>query len=638
MDMPVTNPDLIDFGVYRLDVKKGELRKLGTSIRLQPQPLKLLVLLASSPGEVVTREQIQQEIWGTDTFVDCERGMNHCVRQVRAALSDDANSPRYIETVPRRGYRFIAPVQVPELPSQVQQASAAGAMEAQAPDSTPRPERNWVLVALAAMAVFAIAALIFAARHSQVRKKPAKTPSKLTLAVLPFENLTGDQGQEYLSDGITEEMIVHLSTVSPRQLGVIARTSAMTYKHSGKVLKQIGTELGAPYLLEGTVRRFGSKLRITARLLRAADESQLWTGSYEGEGDEERILSFEESAASQVALSLSVILPGSHLAEAGTTNRLAYEAYLRGRYQLNQRNENGFRKATEYFQNAIALDPNYAQAYAGLADCYNLTIEYYERRSGDELPELARSAASKAIKLNPQLSESYSALAFNQWRYQWKFNDADAGFQKALQLNPNNANALHWYGLFLASRGRFDEARQELRQARVLDPLSLITITNVGWVSYLARDFDGAIANYQEALTLDPNFQTALMKLAWAYEEKHMWREAMETRQRFYLAAGQPGIARSLAGAYANSGYPGVLHTIITETQKPDASRYYDDYQVAKLYASIDDRDRAFTLLQRACDHRSGWMVFLAVEPAFDRLHTDPRFARLISEAVSSPR
>jgi Tfp pilus assembly protein PilF len=268
--------------------------------------------------------------------------------------------------------------------------------------------------------------------------------------------------------------------------------------------------------VEGSVKRIGTKTRITARLVRARDQSQLWTGTYEGEADGKQIPAFQQSVASKVALALSVVLPESRVPVDGSSSQLAYEANLRGRYLLNRRNEDGFHLAIEFFQTAISLDPKYAQAYAGLADCYNLTLDYYERNSGRDLERQARSAAETAIALDPNSSEGHASLAFNLWRYGWKFSEADAEFRKALSLNFNNATAHHWYGLFLASRGRFDEAREELRQARQLDPLSMIIVTNVGWVDYFARDFDGAIANYQEALKLDPSFQTAHMKLAWS--------------------------------------------------------------------------------------------------------------------------
>jgi len=631
----VSSPVTIAFGVYQLDLAHEELRRLGTPLRMQPQPFKLLVFLASRAGEIVSREDIEKEIWGEDTFVDFERGLNHCVRQVRAVLGDDATAPRYIETVPRRGYRFIAPAKF------VDAADPSAAATAETADSQPgpaRPEwrrnRLWIAAVGAAAALVAATCMVLSVRYF---RQAAQTPSakRVMLAVLPFDNLTGDPSQGFVCDGVTDETIVHLSQLSPAKLGVIARTSAVSFKNSGKPLDRIGRELGADYFLEGTVKRDGTKVRIAAELVRAQDQSQLWAESYEGEMSDSGMLVFEESVASRISLSLSLMLPESRTPSPGTSNPLAYEAYLRGRYEWNKRNDTSFQKASDYFRQAIAYDPAYAQAYAGLADCYDLTLEYYERQSPETFAILAKSAAETAVKLNPQLSESHASLAFNLWRYQARFSDAEAEFRKALELNPNNATAHHWYGMYLASRGRFDEGKEELRSARMLDPLSLIIVTNAGWVDYFARDYDGAIVNYQDALKLDPTFQTALMKLAWAYEQKGMWQQAASAREQFYEVAGHPEIAHEVAGSYAAHGYSSVIQLVIAETQKPDAKPFYDDYEIAKLYAFAGDFDEAVLFLKRAQSRHSGWLVYLAVEPAFDKLRNDQRYARLISETVS---
>jgi TolB-like protein/DNA-binding winged helix-turn-helix (wHTH) protein/Tfp pilus assembly protein PilF len=634
----------IAFGAYQLDLAQAELRRFNTPIRMQPQPFKLLALLTSRPGEIVTREEIEKEIWGDHTIVDFERGLNHCVRMVRAALGDDADAPRYIETLPRRGYRFIAPVKFVEArPPEIKAAKRALAGETavtEAPAELPpsvllliRRHSGTTAVVAAALLV-AIAGLILAPRYNR-RPAQAVPAERVMIAVLPFENLTGDSSQDYLCDGVTDETILNLGQLSPAKIGVIARTSAMTFKNAGKPLDQISRELGVEYLLSGTVKRAGSKTRIVTELVRSRDRSQLWAETYEGELSGSSMLQFQESVASRIALSLSLVLPETRVPGQTTASPLAYEAYLRGRYEWNIRNDESFLKATDYFRKAISYDPNYAQAYAGLADCYDLFLEYYERQSAEDFAAMAKNAAETAVRMNPQLSDGHRSLAFNLWRYQWNFAAAEAEFRKALELDPNDATAHHWYGLFLASRGRFEEAREELHLARVLDPLSLIIVTNAGWVDYYAHDFDGAIANYQEALNLDSSFQPALMKLAWAYEQKGMWAEAVAAREKFYVAAGHPSIAQQISSTYSASGYPGVIRAIIAETGKTDAKQEYEDYEIAKLYAFVGDRNQAFAFLERAQDHRSGWLVYLAIEPAFDNLHNDPRFVRLISKTLS---
>jgi TolB-like protein/DNA-binding winged helix-turn-helix (wHTH) protein len=631
---------VITFGVFHLDAKKGQLKRFGTALRLSSQPFRLLVLLASRHGEVVTREEIQQALWGPDTFVDFERGLNHCIRQIRAVLGDDAGAPSYIETIPRIGYRFVAPVSMappdptgavssPVPPDEDRQPASGRAAEI----GIANGRRRWFVLS-AAIATLALAAL-FLSLHPWREARPEQPPLRLMVAVLPFENLTGDPDRDYLSDGVTDELIVHLGGVSPSRLGVIARTSAMNYKHSGKLLAQIGRELGVKYLLEGTVKSSGETIRITAQLVRSDDQTELWADTYDGEVNAERILAFQQSVAGRIAQSLSLVLPEVHTPHSTTTSQAAYEAFLKGRLEWNKRNENGFLKSIGYFKSAVTLDPAYAEAWAGLADSYNLSREYYEGRSSSAIAESGKDAAFRALTLDPNLSEAHASLAFNLWRYEWMFPEAESEFRKALDLSPNDATAHHWYGMFLASRGRFDEARNELLKARTLDPLSLIVITNSGWVNYYARDYDAAILCYQEALKLDSGFLTARMKLAWAYEQKGMWQKALDARRSFYLTAGHPEIAQALSDAYARTGYPGVLRTIVAETEKIDAGPYYSDYEKAKLHAMLGDTGKAMTLLGQARARRSGWLVYIGVEPAFDKLHSNPAFAQLVGQTVS---
>jgi TolB-like protein/DNA-binding winged helix-turn-helix (wHTH) protein/Tfp pilus assembly protein PilF len=629
----------ITFGVFHLDAEKGELKRLGAAIRLSPQPFKLLVLLASRHGEVVPREEIQRELWGPETFVDFERGLNHCIRQIRAVLGDDAGAPSYIETVPRIGYRFIAPVSLVSPQPEGAESSPEPPQERGQPATSKAAEgipggRRRTFVLAGAAAVLAVAALFFfLLRWREARPKPPS--ARLMVAVLPFENLTGDPARDYLSDGLTDELIVHLGRVSPSRLGVIARTSAMSYKHSGKPLGQIGRELGINYLLEGTVKSSGETIRITTQLVSADNQTELWADTYDGEVDARRILVFQQSVADRVTQSLSVVLPEVHAPQGATANQAAYEAFLKGRLAFDKRNEEGFLSAIEYFKSAVGQDPAYAEAWTGLADSYNLSREYYEGRSSAAVAELGKDAAFKALSLDPNLSEARASMAFSLWRYEWKFPEAESEFRKALDLDPNNATAHHWYGMFLASRGRFDEARNELLKARTLDPLSLIVITNSGWVSYFARDYDAAILRYQEALKLNSGFLTAQLKLAWACEQKGMWPEALRARQDFYVKTGHPEIAKALGDAYARGGYPAVLRVIVAETEKSDAGPYYSDYEKAKLHAMLDDAGKAMALLEQARARRSGWLVYLDVEPAFDKLHSNPAFAKLASQTVS---
>jgi TolB-like protein/DNA-binding winged helix-turn-helix (wHTH) protein len=398
---------VITFGVFHLDAKKGQLKRFGTALRLSSQPFRLLVLLASRHGEVVTREEIQQALWGPDTFVDFERGLNHCIRQIRAVLGDDAGAPSYIETIPRIGYRFVAPVSMappdptgavssPVPPDEDRQPASGRAAEI----GVANGRRRWFVLS-AAIATLALATL-FLSLHPWREARPEQPPLRLMVAVLPFENLTGDPDRDYLSDGVTDELIVHLGGVSPSRLGVIARTSAMNYKHSGKLLAQIGRELGVKYLLEGTVKSSGETIRITAQLVRSDDQTELWADTYDGEVNAERILAFQQSVAGRIAQSLSLVLPEVHTPHSTTTSQAAYEAFLKGRLEWNKRNENGFLKSIGYFKSAVTLDPAYAEAWAGLADSYNLSREYYEGRSSSAMAESGKDAAFRALTLDPK--------------------------------------------------------------------------------------------------------------------------------------------------------------------------------------------------------------------------------------------
>ena len=624
-----SNPSqAVAFGVFRLDFDTGRLSKFGTPIRVKPQALKLLVLLVERHGQLVTREEIQKELWGdSNTFVDFDLGLNHCIRQIRAVLGDDAVSPRYVETVPRQGYRFIAPVT--EVPGKEQLAMPP---RPSAPDSLSEKKKGRRLAIWAAslIAILLIITTVLVAMRNHARESARQqAPPRIMLAVLPFENLTGDPQQEYLSDGITDELIMHLSRFSPAYLGVISRTSSMKYKGAGKAVDQIGRELGVAYLLEGSVKRNGKKLHVSAELIQASDQTHLWAESYDSEVTGEQILALEEEVASRIARSLSIVLPEAHNRRSSTANAAAYDDYLKGRYAWNRRTEEGFHQAIDYFQQAIAIDPNYADAYAGLADSYNLLIEYFNLGSTTAMAQRSQEAAQKAIELDDTLAEGHAALAFALWRYQWNFAPAEREFRKALQVDSNYANAHHWYGLYLASRGRFAGARRELSQAQALDPLSLIIMTNAGWIDYFSRDFDGAITDYRRATAISPEFAPALVKLAWAYEEKQMWPEALDARQRFYRAAGFVSVADGVQRAYSESGYPGVLNFLAREAEKPDRKQYYSDWETARMSALLGNNQQALASLKRAYDNRSGWLVFLEQEPAFGTLRSEPAFKEL---------
>src|SRR2546429_1952780 len=479
---------LLRFGVFDVDPESGELRKAGVEINLPPQPAKVLILLATRAGQLVTREELRQEIWGKETFVDFEHGLNSCLRQISAARDAQPEAPRSIETRPRRGYRFIAPVQ--EVSSRV---GTAGALSEGLSSTAQRSGARRFGIAAVGVVAILIATGYFAGlafpRHAVL---PA---DKIMLAVLPFENLTGDTRQEYLSDGLTEEMITQLGRMHPEQLGVIARTSAMQYKKTQKGMDQIGRELGVAYVLEGSLRRGGGHVRVSAPPIQVRDQTHLLAESYER--DPRDILAVQNDVGAAIARELDLKLTPqqqARMARARSIDPRVYEFYSKGRYFWNKRSEEGYRRAIQYFQQAIARDSEYAPAYAGLADAYALlgSMPNVELPRSEAMPR-ARAAALKALELDDSLAEAHTSLAFVRMHFDWDWPGAEREFVRALQLNPGYATAHHWYAFWLIAQGRAEDALQEIRAAQRLDPLSLIINTGGGEILDYGRRPDEAI-------------------------------------------------------------------------------------------------------------------------------------------------
>lgn len=636
MSMPSQAPVPIRFGSYQVDLQAKELRRSGILIHLAPQPFRVLLLLLQRQGAIVTREEMRQQLWGEHTYVDFEKSLNTCIRQIRAALSDEAAIPRYVETVPRQGYRFIYPVSIGTETRPPAEGEHLGVREVVVPidrsSTEPSKSTGWRLrknqIALFALCVvITVGAIVW--RWAIRSPQPAISPGsdKRLLVVLPFQNLSGDAAQNYLTDGVTEEITTQLSRVDPQHLGVIARTSAEYYAHAGHGIGQIGRELGVQYVLEGSVRRDSNRMRITAQLIRVTDQSHLWVQEYDGAAAVDNLLNFQSEVAQKIAGSLSLeVLKTQRLPKS--IGEAEYEAYLHGRYELSQRTFEGFDRAIQYFQKAIQINPNYAAAYAGLADSYSLQSDYYEAHSPPQqiLPDVKR-AAERAIQLAPDLAEAQTTLAFIKFRFDWDYTGAEAAFRRAIEFNPNYATAHHWYGIFLASQRRFPEAQSEFELARKFDPLSLIITTNAGWADYFARNYDQAIRRYNSVLELSPDMRPALVKIVWAYEQKGMYAEATAARQRRWTDPGLDGFMNSLKPAYDRAGYKAVLERCISfESQH----NYLNKYELAMMYMGLGDRDRTIATLNEAYRLHSAWLVYLQADPAFDPLRSDPRFVSLL--------
>jgi TolB-like protein/DNA-binding winged helix-turn-helix (wHTH) protein len=499
------------FGVFQVNLSARELRKHGLRVRLPGQSFCILAMLLEKPGEVVAREEMHQRLWPADTFVDFEQGLNTAIKKLRTALADSADNPRYIETLPRVGYRFIAPVE--ELLPIVQLTA-----DARPDDISPHAEvaaarlkrHRWPAFLAIGVALFAIVGgyLLWPQRHPRAHL----APGRVMLAVLPFENLSKDPEQSYLSDGLTEEMIVQLGRRNPERLGVIARTSVMQYQDNPRPLDQVGRALGVQYVLEGSVQREAGRVRITAELIQVKDQTSVWTREYDRSGS--NVLALQDDIAQDIADEIQSVLGGpkpaipAPRASPSPQSYEAYDAYLKGRYCFQKRTALGFNQSVEYFQKAIALDPAYARAYAGLADSYAM-MSSYDLGPQNELIPKAREAALRALRTDDTLAEAHTSLAVIAQNYDWDWETAEKEYRQAIQLDPSYATAHHWYAEFLAFQGRFDEAFAESERARQLDPLSLIIAADHGAILYFSRQYDRAIQQFRTVLEMEPDFPRA---------------------------------------------------------------------------------------------------------------------------------
>jgi TolB-like protein/DNA-binding winged helix-turn-helix (wHTH) protein/Tfp pilus assembly protein PilF len=604
------------FGAFELELQSGELRRSGVRVHLQQQPAKVLALLAARSGELVTREEIQREVWG-DTFVDFEQGLNYCVKQIRTALGDAAETPRYLETLPRRGYRFLAPV------------TQSDSSQSDSPSDRPRPRAESPTKPGRTPRIFAVALFVVVVLGLALARRPAGSPSRVMLAVLPFENLSGDPAQEFLSDGLTEEMTTQLARLRPERLGVIARTSANVYKKTAKAVDAIGRELGVEYLLEGSVRRESDRIRVTAQLVRTADQTHLWAESYDRPVAD--TLALQDDVAHRVVAALEGRLLAEHQAPSQTAvaHPQAYDAYLKGRYELARpmrpgSEGEGARASLAAFEGAVELDPSYAPAWAGLASAAIASVDSGVLAAEEGFTR-ARTAAGKALDLDETLAEAHVALATVALYHDWRLDEAGAHYTRALALDPGRSASYHAYAGFLSAQGRHDEAIAAMETARRLDPLSAAVNGDVGWYFYMARRYDEAIACYRRTLELEPGLRWVSAFLVDALARTGRWSEARDEA----LAVMERGTApaedlervRGLAAREAVREFWRAAARRGERSNRPNAEF------IAVRHAQLGDGDRALEWLERAVDGRSRWVVaLLGAEPSFDPWRSDARF------------
>jgi TolB-like protein/DNA-binding winged helix-turn-helix (wHTH) protein len=613
--------EIIRFANFEIDLGSGHLRKNGIRIKLQDKPFQILVRLVACPGQIVSREELREKLWGESTFVDFDHSLGTAIAKLRQALGDSAKIPRFVETVSNRGYRFLLPVEnaaasrTIERPSQIRRfgfAAAAG-----------------LLGGSLVVAIFLV--LNIADSRQWLRRE--SNPTIRSLAVLPLENLSGNVQQEYFADGITDELITSLAQLG--NVRVISRTSVMAYKQTKKLLPQIASELHVDAVVEGSVTRIGQRVRISAQLVTAANDQHLWAQSYERDIGDILVLQSEitRTIADEIRVKLSA-QQGSQLATSPRVDPQVEEDYLKGRYHLNKGSEEEIRKAIYYFEQALNRNPKEARAYAGLADSYLALSDYYVP-PGETLPK-ARSASLNAVSLDDHLAEAHTSSAVVRFLHDWDWAGAEAEFRRAIGLNAGSADAHVWYGVFLAQMGRGKEAESELKRAEALDPLSLSVYENNAWVYYLQRQNTQAIEQWRKAFDLEPQFAVSHSAIWIAYLRSPDIAQFTATLHNRTSMDDPMGLA-TLAAAYGVSGDKTQMRIILSKLAAMSKRRYICPYEMATAHAVLGDKDGAIDYLNAAYRERSACIPDLKTDPRLDSLRSDLRFQALVRNVGFPP-
>lgn len=573
-------PANLKFGDYELDVAGYALSRKGRQIKLERLPMELLMLLLDRGGQLVTRDEIVEKLWGKNVFLDVDNSINTAVRKLRKILRDSPRRPTFLLTVAGKGYRFVGPI------------SESG------------------------------------------RNEPLER--RAMLAVLPFENLSNNAEQEYFSDGLTEETISRLGQINHQQLGVIARTSSMTYKGTRKNISEIGGELGVDYILESSVRREGQQIRITSQLIRVQDQTHLWASTYDR--DASSFLGVQSELSKAIADQVRVrLVPQASVAAAfRTQDSGAYDLYLRGRYYWNQLTLPGIQRGIEYFQEALARDDGFALAYAGLADCYMMLPITCDAPALEILPK-ALAAANRAVELDSQLAEAHSSVGSIKLWMEWDWPGAEAFFRRALELNSNYVTAHRYYGHLLSNLGRHTESAEEMRRAREVDPLSPIVHALSGRLLYQARQYDLALQHLKDALGIDSDLWVVHTFLGGVYERLGRFNEARaEYQKAFELSGGNTETIAFRGHILAQLGHRAEAEEAIRILTELAKQRYVPPYNIAMVHAGLGDVEAALDCLEKAYETRDVRLTFLAVEAKWDHIRSEPRF-RVLLDRLALP-
>jgi len=617
--VPHTGSQEIQFGEYALDLRTGELRRNGNLVKLQPQPAKVLTILASRAGEIVTRSELTDQVWGAETYVDFEHGLNYAIRQIRSVLEDDPESPRFLETIPKRGYRFIAEI--------LSQPSRGSIEPPSVQPDLPSVSRNNLLSqgALYLGLVVALAAIVIT---WYLRSRPSGAPGSgriHSLAVLPLRNLSNDPEQEYFSDGMTDELITNLAKFG--DLRVISHTSVEHYKGTKKTLTQIATELGVDAIIEGTVMRSSDRVRITAQLIDGSSDKHLWADSYERELRD--VFSLQDEVALRIAAEVGANLSGRERGQTGirVASPAAHEAYLRGNFYWNQLTCKGFRQGVDNFQRAISLDPRFAPAYVGLAESY-FTLADWGCSSDATLVVKSRDAALKAVELDPNSGEAHAWLGKLAFFYGWDFPEAEKELKRAIELSPNYAEAHTIYAVFLVTTGKRDVGLAEMKRAHDIDPISQLTNVVAIFVSYLAHEYDAALDQGEKTVALYPSSAVGYNWLGSVYEAKGAYDKAAYAYLKSKELGGAPSTElTAFRTAYQDSGMRGFWRKELEAAQE----RSENPCWIARIYAHLGDKEHTLEFQERSVrQHCSGPHTVVA-DPVYDIVRNDPGFREVLA-------
>lgn len=634
MVLETRSPKILRFATFEVDVRAGELRKQGKRVKLQNQPFQVLVILLQRPGDVVTREELRSQIWQQDTFVDFDKSLNAAVNRLREALGDSADNPRFVETLPRRGYRFIVPVEYPRLttgaapaaePELIPRRDSIDPVAASSSPATIKKRNIRALVMFSTVAVMAIAALLLQYRRSAIHQP---MPAVRSVAVLPLKNLSGDPTQEYFSDGMTESIIARLSTI--RGLRVISRTSVMRFKDTKLAVSEIAQTLQVDAIVEGSVIREGDRIRVRAQLIRAASDDHFWSETYDRELRD--VLALQSEVAQSIAEKVEASVTREEHSRLVASRPVApevYESFLKGAF-TGDYSRAGMERSIAYFEDAIRRDPSFAPAYVGLANTY---FEYGTPGIGGAAPNRVRpkviSAIRKALELDPEHPAAHALLA-GIYQEQWRWNDAEFEYRRALKLNPNDSSAHLGFAGWLLCQGRTEEAQQWARRARELDPFG-VRGNAMGWMLFQSRRFDEAIRELRSDLAVHSDDASSYWFLGFALIANDQAGQAIgELEKALVLSKRSPGVIGVLVRAYAHAGQRTKALHLLDELERRQKDGYVPAAAFVNAYLGLDDNEQALVWLQRAYDEHSMILQFAKVHPFLDPLRSDPRFQSLL--------